>query len=107
MGKKIVKYTFEQAVPALEKAAFDFADIDFVASDFYCGITNEIERRESEHNAKFLIYLNVTNVEVAKKIERVMNQKGFTTGKVANGASDDTTFVYLYAITPETNQLDD
>ena len=106
MEKKIVKCTLEQVVDSLESTAKDFAGIDFVASDFYFGITNNIERREREHNATFLISFNVVNDESAKQIERIMNQKGFTTGKVANGASDGSTFVYLYLITPDTIQLE-
>lgn len=105
MDKKIIKITLEQAIDALERTAYNFAGIDFDASDFYCGITNDVERRQREHKASFLITLDVLNSELAKEIERAMNKKNFTTGKPANGVQDDSTIVYLYSITPYTNQL--
>ncbi len=50
---------------------------------------------------------HVLNSDIAREIERIMAKEGFTTGKVANGAKKDSTFVYLYLTTPDTNQFED
>ena len=35
---------------------------------FYCGITNNVERREGEHSADYLGYVKAKSVEVAKRL---------------------------------------
>ncbi len=74
-------------------------------SDFYIGITNDVERRLfQEHNVNkdtmWWIYSTAYSKAVAQEIEEhylKLGMKGST-----GGGSDDTKIVYCYAIGPTT-----
>lgn len=70
--------------------------------DFYCGVTNDIRRREGEHNVKFLGYVTAKTVKGALELETMMHNVGFNTGKQLGNASDDSVYVYVYKIGPNT-----
>lgn len=65
-------------------------------SDYYCGVTNDIQRREGEHNASFLGYVTAKTVNGALQLEARMHAEGFDTGKQLGNASNDSKFVYVY-----------
>lgn len=73
-------------------------------SDFYIGITNDIDRRLSEHNVdkndciKIIEATNKDEAEMAEKTLINSELKGDT-----GGGTDDTNFVYCYRITDGTN----
>lgn len=65
-------------------------------SDYYCGITNDLKRREKEHNAKILFAAKMSNTNEAKEVETKLHDMGFDTGKQLGNGSDDSVFVYIY-----------
>lgn len=65
---------------------------------FYCGVTNDIKRREGEHKTAFLGYVTAKTVKGALDLEALMHQEGFCTGKQLGNAGDDSVYVYVYKI---------
>ncbi len=64
---------------------------------YYCGITNDPTRRESEHNAKFLECIDTHSRDRASRIEKTMEGLGFDTGrKSGNGGTKDSSYIYVY-----------
>ena len=68
-------------------------------NNYYCGITNDLKRRFEEHHLTLdhlVCFYNCPTVEIAKKVEQLLENKGFDLGhKVANGGTEDSTIVYL------------
>lgn len=65
--------------------------------DFYCGITNNIKRREEEHNVlKFLGITKCDSFDTAKVVEARMKAEGYDTGDQIGNGTEDSVFVYLY-----------
>ncbi len=69
---------------------------------FYCGVTNDISRREGEHKAKFLGCVTAKTVKGALELEALMYQEGFCTGKQLGNAGEDSVYVYVYKKGPNT-----
>ena len=66
-------------------------------SSFYCGITNNLQRRMNEHNSDALEWVESKTVDDAIALESELGKLGFDIGeKPGNGASDDSVFVYIY-----------
>lgn len=93
------------------------ADIDahlqkskkYYYSDFYIGITNDIERRLFiEHNVKkevgaaWWITREAINKETAQSVEEYYLDKGMQGD--TGGGNDDSTYVYCYEITSTTKE---
>lgn len=66
-------------------------------SNFYCGITNDLERRKREHKLDdFLYTVKCKNFEAASALEKELEEVGFDCGsQIANGRSD-TIYGYIY-----------
>lgn len=76
-------------------------------SDFYIGITNDINRRLfSEHNVArnghWYIYREALNDKYARSVENHYIQKGMKGGD--GGGNHISTFVYCYEISSSTNE---
>lgn len=76
-------------------------------SNYYVGITNDIERRLfGEHNVSkdnaWWIYCVAYNKEEAQQVEEYFLKKGMQGD--TGGGTEDSTFVYCYEITNETNE---
>ncbi len=74
-------------------------------SDYYCGITNDIERRLfGEHNVDkehgVWIYRTASSDTVARKVEKHFLDAGCKGG--SGGGSNDCKIVYCYKITSTT-----
>lgn len=74
-------------------------------SDFYIGITNDIERRLfTEHNVNketmWWIYRTANSKAVAQEIEGYYLKKGMKGD--TGGGTDDSRIVYCYAVGPTT-----
>lgn len=70
-------------------------------SSFYCGITNVLDRRMSEHNAEALTWVEAKTVDAAISLEEELGNQGFDIGERAgNGACDDSVYVYMYKKIP-------
>lgn len=74
-------------------------------SDFYIGITNDVERRLfGEHRVNrdgmWWIYAQADTVEIARETEKHYLDLKMRGG--AGGGGDDAKFVYCYVVTPDT-----
>ena len=69
-------------------------------SGYYCGITNDLVRRDVEHNAKRLGAINCHSFEVAKQLEELMHNEGFDTGKQLGNGKENSVYVYVYKKIP-------
>ena len=74
-------------------------------SDYYCGITNDAERRLfDEHNVDkehgVWIYRTASSDDVARKVEQHFLDKGCEGG--SGGGDESTKIVYCYKITSTT-----
>lgn len=74
-------------------------------SDFYIGITNDVERRLfNEHNVNkktmWWIYRTANSKAIAQEIEKYYIAKGMRGDK--GGGTDDSCIVYCYAVGPTT-----
>lgn len=67
---------------------------------FYCGITNDIDRREGEHNATYLGHVKAQSFDAAKRLEAQMHAEGFDTGKQLGNGQEDSIYVYVYKKIP-------
>ncbi len=64
---------------------------------FYCGITNNLERRNTEHNIdKVLYYVTSDTFDTAKELESLLQEEGYDTGDTLGNGTDDTIIVYMY-----------
>ena len=70
--------------------------------NFYCGITNDIERREGEHNTSFLYYVSSNNANVATALEAALHDEGYDTRDQVGNGTDESIYVYIYRKTPTT-----
>lgn len=68
--------------------------------NYYCGITNDLERRAKEHNANFILTKEMKSFEEAKIVEEALHAKGYCTGKQLGNGDEDTVYVYMYKIIP-------
>lgn len=70
--------------------------------NFYCGITNDIERREGEHSANYLDTLKCQNADTAKDLEAALHDEGYDTGKQTRHGIKNSRYVYIYRKTSTT-----
>ena len=89
--------TIEDAVAKLKgycKAADGKMPKNF--GGFYCGITNNVTRREGEHEAEYLGWVKAKTFKGAKELERRMHEEGFDTGEQLGHGQPDSLYVYVY-----------
>lgn len=85
--------------------AKDNSGIGFKRNEFYCGITNNLEKREKQHNAKFLCSVLCDSKDTAIEVEAFLGKNDYDIGaKAGNGAKENSVYVYIYKITPATIQ---
>ena len=72
--------------------------------EYYCGVTNDLERRAGEHNATFLGAIEANTVQGALDVEARMHEEGFNTGEQLGNAGDDSKFVYVYKMGRNTKE---
>jgi len=77
---------------------------DSACHDYYCGITNDTQRRETEHNAKFFYVRKCSSFEEAKRVEELLHNMGFDTGDQLGNGVDTTRYVYIYLKSKETKE---
>lgn len=76
-------------------------------SDFYIGITNDVERRLfQEHNVskdtEWWIYRTANSSDEARRVEQYFQEKGMRGG--SSGGDDSSNIVYCYAVGPTTTE---
>lgn len=92
--------TLRQAVEEFNKVFDSKKDFIEEKDDFYCGITNDIERRAQEHNAEILYYVKAKSLEEAKELEQALHDEGYDTGVQLGNGQDDSVYVYMYEKIP-------
>lgn len=69
--------------------------------NFYCGITNNLERRYKEHNvAQYIHTVKMDSFDLAQEVEAMMHKAGYDTGEQLGNGQEDTVYVYLYRKIP-------
>ena len=78
---------------------------DKTKDDYYCGITNNLDKRMEEHRCEDFEIVedrvfawNCENVDVAAKVEKRLGELGFDIGDtktLGNGGVENSTIVYL------------
>ena len=102
MAKK-VHITIEQALNWFEDAYKSHRHPEDTKDNFYCGITNDPERRKGsdEHNVEsYLVLLECQDGDTAKDLERMLNDAHFNVGNEAGHGTDESVFVYMYRRIP-------
>lgn len=75
------------------------------ASDYFCGMTNNPERRRVEHGAmKLLASMNGSSKETARQFMRDLAEAGFDVDPDIMSGQDDSVNVYVYKKTGLTKQ---
>jgi len=72
-------------------------------ANFYCGITDDVERRKQEHHCKagFLGITKCDKFETAKKVEELMHGQGYDTGNQLGNGNEKSIYVYMYKKVPD------
>lgn len=99
--------TLRQAVEEFNKVFDSKKDFFEGKDDFYCGITNDIERRSQEHNAEMLYHLKVKSFEIAKELEQALHDEGYDTGFQVGNGQEDSVYVYMYKKIPGVTEEND
>lgn len=74
----------------MERRVFD------IPSFYYCGITENLDRRASEHNvSKYIASVTCDSFETACEIEKGLHKAGFDTGKQLGNGTKDSIYVYM------------
>ena len=98
VGFMYIHYLFEK-----------YSDASLQPNNFYCGITNDVEKNLARHNIDcYLVAYKCDSRVIASKIEEILKRKYyFDIGDVdygGNGGVDDSVFVYMYRKTSQTKQ---
>ncbi len=74
-------------------------------SDYYCGITNDLERRRIEHNiSSYIATVTCNSFKIACEIEEGLHNTGFDTGEQLGNGTEDSIYVYMYRKNNQTKQ---
>lgn len=90
--------TLQEAVKKFQEiAAKDAAPNPVKYSNYYCGITNDLDRRKGEHKApRYLYTCTCPSFEIARKLEQMLHNAGFDTGEQVGNGNEDSVNVYMY-----------
>lgn len=95
MSSKVFILTEKQILGRFEKA---FADSKFSdeKSDYYCGITDDLDRRAKEHNVDgYCLTMNLITFEAARDIEQKLSSLGFDCGSQLGNGNEKSVYVYM------------
>lgn len=95
MATRIFKLTEEQILNTFEYI-FSESKLSNSKSDFYCGITDDLDRRAKEHNIKkYCFTLKLQTFEDAKEIEKQLSSIGFDCGNQLGNGNEKSVYVYM------------
>lgn len=81
------------------------SDPNLNRSDFYCGITNDLERRAEEHHVEnFLICAKCSSFEVSSAAESLLAEKGFDCGEQSGNGTENSVYIYMYQKIPDVTE---
>lgn len=72
-------------------------------SDFYCGITNNLDVRAAWHkipDKKYVHTYKCDSFDTSSQVEKALQDAGFYVGSEAGHGQDDSVYVYMYKIIP-------
>lgn len=73
--------------------------------NFYCGITNDLDRRKGEHNVEyFLYYVKCNDFNSACELEEKLKEAGFDCGSETGHGKSNSIYVYIYRKTSVTTE---
>lgn len=76
-----------------------------IKRNFYCGITNNLERRKGEHHVDdFLYSVECEDFDSAAELEEKLEEAGFDCGQETGHGKSDTVYVYIYRKTSDTEE---
>mgnify|MGYP004654311923 FL=1 len=95
MSPKIVKLTEKQILNEFLKAFAD-SNLSIYKSDYYCGITDDLNRRAKEHNVDgYCLTMNLITFEAARDIEQKHSSLGFDCGDQLGNGNEKSVYVYM------------
>lgn len=95
MSPKIVKLTEKQILNEFLKAFAD-SNLSIYKSDYYCGITDDLNRRAKEHNVDgYCLTMNLMTFEAARDIEQKLSSLGFDCGDQLGNGNEKSVYVYM------------
>ncbi|MEH2791450.1 hypothetical protein V7T18_12410 [Segatella copri] len=95
MSPKIVKLTEKQILNEFLKAFAD-SNLSIYKSDYYCGITDDLNRRAKEHNVDgYCLTMNLITFEAARDIEQKLSSLGFDCGDQLGNGNEKSVYVYM------------
>ena len=95
MCARTIILTDEQILKIFEYA---FVDSEFSddRSDYYCGITDDLDRRAKEHNVDgYCLTMNLITFEAARDIEQKLSSLGFDCGNQLGNGTEKSVYVYM------------
>lgn len=96
-------YSLNNLNDALEGFKFNFrSDADHgYRGNYYCGITHDLDERQSGHRTPDYVFtVKCDSFEAAKELEKMLHDEGFDTGKKPGVGRNDSVFVYMYKKIP-------
>ena len=101
MSSKIVKLTEKQILDDFLKAFAD-SNLSIYKSDYYCGITDNLDRRAKEHNVDgYCLTMNLITFEAARVIEQKLSTLGFDCGNQIGNGNENSVYVYMCYKAPD------
>ena len=100
--KKLIFYSSEKLKKALYKFKFNFllgakTDEDKKKENYYCGITDDLERSKRDHNVeKYATTQECDSDDDAKKLKNMLDEEGFDTGGQDGNEEENGVHVYMY-----------
>ena len=89
--------TLQEAVSEFNKVYHRVRHIGDTKKNFYCGITKDLDRRNSEHEIDTVLYsATADSFATAKQLELMLHNEGYDTGAQVGHGSEDSKIVYMY-----------
>ena len=92
----MIKLTLNDALQAFVQAYLNSFNYGETRKDYYCGVTNDLERRAKEHNTEFIKTMKADKFENAQELEQALCDAGFDTGDKTGNGQEDSVYIYMY-----------
>jgi hypothetical protein len=92
--------TLNDALQAFIQAYLGNYSYGETRNSYYCGITDDLDRRSKEHNATFIKTMEADTFEGAKELEKALDRVGFDAGDHVGNGTEKSVFIYMYKKIP-------
>ncbi len=68
-------------------------------NDYYCGVTDDLERRAAEHKIEVKDYVYTYKCDTSERalsVEKALCESGFDTGKETGHGQKNSIYIYMY-----------